>query len=115
MVFALKRVYDAADASDGFRVLVDRIWPRGLSKQKAALDDWARDVAPSTELRKWFGHVDERYEEFRERYRAELDVNDAVAALRALAGQHDTVTLLYSAHNEAHNQAVVLREYLTDS
>jgi uncharacterized protein YeaO (DUF488 family) len=115
MAFVLKRVYDAADAADGFRVLVDRIWPRGLSKQKVALDEWARDVAPSNELRKWFGHVDERYEEFRERYRVELDANDAVTALRTLGTQHDTVTLLYSAHDTAHNQAVVLREYLTES
>jgi uncharacterized protein YeaO (DUF488 family) len=115
MAFTLKRVYESAAASDGFRVLVDRIWPRGLSKEKAALDEWAKEVAPSTELRTWFGHVDERFEEFRARYRAELDANDAVTALRALGEHHDTVTLLYSAHNEAHNQAVVLLEYLNES
>lgn len=108
----IKRVYVEATASDGQRVLVDRIWPRGISKEHAALDLWLKDIAPSDDLRHWFGHEPARYEEFRARYTSELNANPAaVQQLCALADTGD-VTLVYSAHDEAHNQAVVLAGYL---
>lgn len=107
---SVRRVYDPL-AHDGHEVLVDRIWPRG--KSKAELDGvlWLKDVAPSTELRKWFGHEPERWPEFRRRYFAELQGNPAAEQLHARA-EHEPLTLLYSAHDEAHNQAVALRDYL---
>ncbi|WP_457798508.1 DUF488 domain-containing protein [Methylocystis sp. S23] len=115
--FSLKRVYDPAEESDGTRVLVDRLWPRGLSKDKAAIDHWAKDVAPSDELRRWFAHAPERWEEFQTRYRDELESPEAqeeIAALRAM-GRKGRVTLLYAAKDEAMNNAVVLRDYLRKS
>ncbi|CDX15585.1 conserved hypothetical protein [Mesorhizobium sp. ORS 3324] len=109
---AVKRVYEAPHKSDGQRVLVDRVWPRGVSKKDAALDLWLKEIAPSDELRKWFGHEPERWAEFQKRYRAELDDNEeAVAQLRGLLGQ-GKVTLLFGAHDEAHNNAVALMGYL---
>ncbi|TAM67659.1 MAG: DUF488 family protein [Microbacteriaceae bacterium] len=112
MSFQVKRVYDNPSGSDGFRVLVDRLWPRGLSKERAQLDEWLKDIAPSNELRTWFGHVPAKYPEFRARYSAELDQNPAVATLRAWGAEHDMVTLLYSAHDQQANQAVALLAYL---
>lgn len=110
----LKRIYEPPDPSDGYRVLVDRVWPRGVSKDKAAVDEWAKELAPSTELRKWFGHDPERFREFRTRYRRELARSaEALAALRKRS-KRQRVTLVYSAKDEQHNQAVVLREYLTE-
>ena len=108
----LKRVYDPADREDGVRVLVDRLWPRGLSREKAAVDEWMPDVAPSAELRRWFGHDPVRWEEFRRRYIAELDEHpDAVQALAArVHGRR--ATLVFGARDTEHNQAVVLGEYL---
>ncbi|PBB98555.1 DUF488 domain-containing protein [Mesorhizobium sp. WSM3862] len=112
MDVAVKRVYDASERSDGQRVLVDRVWPRGVSKKDAALDLWLKEIAPSTELRKWFGHDLERWPEFQKRYRAELDGNEeAVAQLRELL-RHGKVTLLFGAHDEARNNAVALMGYL---
>ena len=109
----LKRAYDPAAPDDGLRILVDRLWPRGVGKDKAALDDWMKEIAPSTELRKWFGHDPARWEEFRRRYRAELERNrPEVDRLRDLAAKR-TVTLVYGAHDPDHNQAVVLRDLLT--
>ncbi len=108
----IKRIYEDPADSDGFRVLVDRIWPRGVSKERAKLDVWLREVAPTNELRTWFHHEEPKWPEFRTRYRAELADNPAVTELRALIADHDPVTLLYSAHNETENQAVVLREFL---
>lgn len=113
MDIRIKRVYEPAEASDGFRVLVDRLWPRGLRKDAAQLDEWAKEVAPSTDLRRWFAHDPERYDEFVHRYHAELDRNDAVRRLRRQAAEHGTLTLLYSAHDEEHNQATALLAYLT--
>lgn len=108
----LKRAYDPATATDGTRVLVDRLWPRGVSKENAALDQWMKEVAPSTELRQWFGHDPDRWNEFGRRYRTELHVNDELLQqLRALA-RKGQVTLVYSAHDEVHNDAVVLRKVL---
>jgi uncharacterized protein YeaO (DUF488 family) len=109
----IKRIYDAPDPGDGRRVLVDRLWPRGVSKERAALDRWLPDVAPSTELRKGYCHADERWDEFRVRYRAELQDNPQLGELRALADAGD-LTLLYGSRDETHNQAVVLAEVLTD-
>jgi uncharacterized protein YeaO (DUF488 family) len=109
----LKRVYDPPENSDGFRVLVDRLWPRGLHKDRAALDLWCKDIAPSDSLRKWFGHDPRRFAEFGRRYWQELERNPgAVADLEAILEKHPVVTLLYSARDPEHNQAVVLREFL---
>ncbi|KUM25142.1 hypothetical protein AU467_26990 [Mesorhizobium loti] len=109
---AVKRVYEAPEKSDGQRVLVDRIWPRGVSKNDAELTLWLKEIAPSDELRKWFGHDPERWAEFQKRYRAELDRNEeAVAQLRDVL-REGKVTLLYGAHDEAHNNAVALAGYL---
>jgi len=108
-----KRVYEPASADDGQRILVDRIWPRGLSKKDAAVDEWLKDVAPSTGLRKWFGHDPARWAEFCRRYRAELDASPtAVAELRGLLSR-GKVTLVYGARDSEHNQAVALASYLT--
>lgn len=110
----IKRVYEPPSRQDGRRILVERLWPRGLTKEALVADSWAKDVAPSTELRKWFGHRAERWEEFRRRYRAELDANpDAWQAIRE-AGEHGAVTLLYSARDTSRNGAVVLRDYLAE-
>jgi uncharacterized protein YeaO (DUF488 family) len=108
----IKRVYDAPAKADGFRVLVDRVWPRGVGKEKAAVDLWMKEIAPSTGLRKWFGHRPERWDEFRKRYREELKgKGDLLDELRAHAAK-SRLTLVYSAKDEAHNQAVVIREVL---
>jgi uncharacterized protein YeaO (DUF488 family) len=107
-----KRVYDDPADTDGTRVLVDRIWPRGLTKERAAVDVWLKEIAPTTELRKWFGHDPARWEAFEARYRKELDrTATAVAQLRDLIGR-GPVTLLYGARDDAHNDAVALLAYL---
>ena len=109
---AIKRVQDPVAGEDGYRVLVDRVWPRGIRKQAAELDEWCRDLAPSTELRQWFGHDPERWQGFREAYRAELA--ECPQALSRLLRQMEKgpVTLLYSSRDREHNQAVVLAEVL---
>ncbi|WP_045836414.1 DUF488 domain-containing protein [Hyphomicrobium sp. 99] len=108
----LKRAYEPAATDDGVRILVDRLWPRGVSKEKAALDEWEKDIAPSTELRQWFGHDPARWPEFKRRYRDELRQHtDILKRIRALTKTH-TVTLVYSAHDEEHNDAVVLKDVL---
>lgn len=109
---ATKRVYQAPEAGDGQRILVDRLWPRGLSKTEAKIDLWARDLAPSSELRRWFAHDPQRWEEFRRRYRAELEAQaEAVSAF--VAGlRPDRVTLLYAAKDERFNNAQALKAYL---
>ncbi|WP_347350629.1 DUF488 family protein [Intrasporangium sp.] len=109
-----KRVYEEAAPEDGYRVLVDRVWPRGISKERAHVAEWQKEAGPSTELRKWFGHVPERYEEFRRRYRDELVGSDALGHLREVVAGHDVVTLVYSAKDEQYNQAVVLSELLRE-
>lgn len=112
MSIELKRAYEPPAASDGFRVLVDRLWPRGVSKDSAAIDLWLRDIAPSTELRKWFAHDPAKWAEFRKRYFRELDGNEeAVRELRKHA-RRGKVTLVYGARDEEHNDAVALKEYL---
>lgn len=108
----VKRVYEPAVESDGARVLVDRLWPRGLSRARARLDAWVRDIAPSDALRHWFGHDPRRWDEFQHRYAAELDANPAgLAAVREALGK-GAATLLFAAHDEAHNNAVALAAYL---
>ena len=108
----LKRAYEAPASADGRRVLVDRLWPRGLKKEAAALDLWVKDLAPSNELRKWFGHDPERWAEFRRRYAAELrQQSELLEDLRALA-RRGPVTRIYAARDEEHNEAVVLRDAL---
>lgn len=108
----LKRAYDAPARGDGRRILVERLWPRGVKKEALAADAWAKEVAPSTELRKWFDHRVERWEEFQRRYRRELDANPGAWAPILDASTRGPVTLLYSAHDTLHNGALVLRDYL---
>lgn len=112
MDIQIKRVYEAPAEDDGFRVLVDRLWPRGISKEKAALDLWDKEVAPSPDLRTWWNHDPDRFDEFAERYRAELEAGGAPAALLRQAAGHDRLTLLYAAHDPAVNHALVLRQVL---
>jgi uncharacterized protein YeaO (DUF488 family) len=110
----LKRVYDEPKEDDGKRVLVERLWPRGLSKERARVDLWLKEVAPSSELRKWFGHEPEKFAEFRRRYEAELEAEVArtkLAELRDMA-KREHVTLVFAAHDTEHNNAVVLRDLL---
>jgi len=109
----IKRVYDEPSKQDGLRILVERLWPRGVSKGKAAVDLWLKDVAPSTELRKWFNHDPEKWDEFRKRYQAELaETGDLLTLLKHRASE-GTVTFVYAAHDEQHNSALVLQEFLT--
>jgi len=108
----LKRAYDSARSDDGTRILIDRLWPRGVRKVDAAIDLWAKDIAPSTTLRSWFGHNPARWHEFRRRYSEEIHQHpDRLGELRTLA-QRGRITLVFAAHDEAHNDAVVLREIL---
>ena len=111
---ALKRVYDEPEASDGTRVLVDRLWPRGLSKERAHVDVWLKEVAPSDELRKWFAHDSAKFAEFRRRYQEGLKTGEGQAALEKLRAlkKQGSVTLLFSAHDSQHNNAVVLYDLL---
>ena len=109
----IKRVYEEPAKQDGWRVLVDRLWPRGMKKEAAHVDIWMKDVAPSDTLRKWFGHQPEKWSEFQKRYRSELaKAQDRIAELRKMEKRHGTLTLLFGAKDEQHNQAVVLAEAL---
>ena len=108
-----RRAYDEMAQNDGYRVLVDRIWPRGVSKEDLDLDDWCKEVAPSDELREWFDHDPEKWNEFARRYRQELDRSDAARDLAERA-RDGRVTLIYGAKDPAHNNAVALREWLID-
>jgi uncharacterized protein YeaO (DUF488 family) len=108
----LKRAYDRPAAGDGTRILIDRLWPRGVKKADAAIDEWMKEIAPSSALRKWFGHTPERWPEFRRRYRSEIKEHpQQFCRLRELA-EHGRITLVFSAHDAAHNNAVVLRDLL---
>jgi uncharacterized protein YeaO (DUF488 family) len=108
----LKRAYQPAAAGDGTRILIDRLWPRGVKKADAAIDQWVKDIAPSTALRKWFGHDPTRWQEFRSRYGVEIQKHpEHLYRLRALA-RRGLITLVYSAHDELHNDAVALRGFL---
>lgn len=108
----LKRVYEEPGDGDGLRFLVERLWPRGIKKSSLPIEAWLKDVAPSTELRKWFGHDKARWNEFRTRYFAELDDRPAAWLPILKASRHDTVTLIYSSHDSERNNAVALREFL---
>lgn len=114
---SIKRIYQAKQIDDGYRVLVDRLWPRGVSKSRAALDEWNKEVTPSPDLRKWFGHKPERFDEFKQRYRAELDQNgaafDFVKRIADLLVSQN-VTLLYAAKDPHINHAIILQEWIEE-
>jgi len=110
----MKRAYDPAEPRDGYRVLVDRLWPRGVSKERARLDEWARELAPSAELRTWFGHDPERFAEFERRYRAELTAREEKLDELRRRAREGALTLVYGARDEVHNDAVVLAELLRE-
>jgi uncharacterized protein YeaO (DUF488 family) len=113
-VLKLKRTYEPSESSDGYRVLVDRLWPRGVSKERAQVALWLKEIAPSDALRKWFAHDPKRWPEFQKRYRRELQArSELVAQIRKLEKEHKIVTLLFGARDEKHNQAVVLRDFLS--
>ena len=108
----IKRVYEKSSKKDGLRILVDRLWPRGLSKDKAAIDEWAKELAPTAELRKWFGHKPERWKEFQRKYTAELTKNNAVAEFVEAHKKDKLLTLLYAGKDEAHTHALLLQQFL---
>lgn len=112
MDIKIKRIYDKAEQSDGTRVLVDRLWPRGVSKEEAKLDHWMKEIAPSTELRKWYDHEVSRFSEFSKRYKKELDANPNLIKELLQQAKEKRLTLLFGAKDEKHNQAVVLKEFL---
>jgi uncharacterized protein YeaO (DUF488 family) len=111
-MIVLKRAYEPASPRDGKRFLVERLWPRGVTKEQLRVDAWLKDAAPTTELRKWFAHDPEKWTEFRTRYRRELDAAPEAWAPILAAGRRGRVTLVYSSHDTEHNNAVVLREYV---
>lgn len=111
-MITLKRAYDDASASDGYRVLVDRLWPRGIKKEQLALDLWLKDVAPSTQLRQWFKHDPEKFDEFKNKYKHQLGANNAVDELKDLAKKHSKITLVYAAKDPTVNHAAILKDYL---
>jgi len=114
MTIRLKRAYDKPEPADGTRILVDRLWPRGLTKEKAAIDLWLKEVAPSTELRKWFGHDPRKWRAFRSRYRTELKHQSTPLQLLRRKARDEVVSLIYAARDPQHNEAVVLKELLTE-
>jgi len=111
----LKRAYENHSREDGERILVERLWPRGLTKLKAKIDLWLKDVAPSTELRRWFGHDPEKWNEFRQRYQKELKQKDELIKLLERKAKAGTITLIYAARDEEHNGALVLKQFLQKS
>ncbi len=112
-MITIKRVYELPQKSDGIRILVDRLWPRGLTKEKAKIDVWMKDIAPSDKLRTWFGHDPARWRKFKQKYRDELKKNqDLIGQIRNLESSKKTVTILFGANDEIHNNAVVLKAYL---
>jgi len=111
-MFKLKRVYEERSMKDGFRILVERLWPRGMSKDRAAVDLWLKDVAPSPELRKWFAHDPAKWEEFRRRYEKELETKATEIHLLLDKSREGTVTLVYAAHDQEHNSALILKQHL---
>jgi uncharacterized protein YeaO (DUF488 family) len=112
MVIKLKRAYEAAEPGDGFRILVDRLWPRGVSKSSARIDLWLKEIAPSAALRKWFGHDPSKWIEFRDRYFRELDNNHEAVVELTMHIRHGKTTLVYGAKDQEHNDAVALKQYL---
>jgi uncharacterized protein YeaO (DUF488 family) len=114
MTIRIKRVYEPFSGADGYRILIDRLWPRGISREKAHIDKWLKEVAPSTDLRKWFNHEPEKWAQFCVKYRAELKGSAAFEDLLADIHGHKTVTLLYGARDERHNQAIALEQFLRE-
>ena len=115
MNLKIKRVYEQPDKQDGERILIDRLWPRGLTKEKAAVDLWLKEIAPSTELRKWFGHDPDKWKSFRGRYETEIRHNDHLVKVLKGKARRRTVTLVYGARDEEHNEALVLKHFLERS
>ena len=115
MSIKIKRIYETFDKSDGYRILVDRLWPRGVKKEEAHIEEWMKEVGPSAELRKWFNHEPEKWKQFLTKYRAELKGSTAFSELFSLTARHRVVTLLYSAKNEHYNQAVALLQFLGEN
>jgi uncharacterized protein YeaO (DUF488 family) len=112
MTIQIKRVYENADPADGYRVLVDRLWPRGVSKAAGSVNEWAKDLAPSTELRKWYGHDPEKWGEFQRRYQKELDSKRGQILAWFEQTEHNTVTLLFAAKDVDHSHAMFLKQYI---
>ena len=110
----IKRIYEPPETSDGFRVLVDRVWPRGMKKETAAIDVWMKEVAPSTDLRKWFNHEPGKWAAFSKAYKGELKKSPVMNELMEYIKKHKTITILYSAKDEQHNQAVVLLQFINE-
>jgi len=110
----IKRIYEPAESTDGFRVLVDRLWPRGVKKEKAHVDEWAKDIAPSTEIRVAYGHIPERWEKFKGQYLAELKKNEDIPHYLDKWEEHPVITMLYAAKDEKHAHVLVLQKYLQD-
>ena|ERR1051325_3168449 len=115
MNIKIKRVYEQPDKKDGERILVDRLWPRGLTKEKARVDLWLKEIAPSTELRKWFAHDPNKWESFRGRYETEIRHNEDLIKLLKQKARQGTITLIYGARDEKHNEALVLKQFLENS
>jgi len=113
MNIQLKRIYEAGSKEDGYRILVDRLWPRGFTKEKAALDLWLKEIAPSNELRKWFGHDPDKWKEFQKKYRQELKQNKEAVEILKNYIQKGNVTLLYAAKDEEHNEAQVIKDFIS--
>jgi uncharacterized protein YeaO (DUF488 family) len=113
MEIKLKRVYEKPNEKDGYRILVDRLWPRGLTKEKAAVDLWLKNIAPTTELRKWFNHDPERWKEFQNRYIKEVEENKEAVSILKWHLKTGVVTLLYASKDEVHNEALVLKNYFS--
>ncbi|HEX8923372.1 MAG TPA: DUF488 family protein [Patescibacteria group bacterium] len=113
----IKRAYEPVDSeNDGYRILVDRIWPRGIKKQNAEINIWLKDAAPTAYLRKWFGHEPEKWEEFKKRYKSELEEKmNLINDIKKMENEYGTITLVYGSKDESHNQAVVLKEVLNNS
>lgn len=112
MAVKLKRVYEPFESSDGYRILVDRVWPRGLKKENVHSDLWLKEIAPSTELRKWFNHEEEKWAEFKKKYFLEIKGTEAFKKLKDIIKEHKVVTLIYGAKNEENNQAVAIKSFL---
>ncbi|MGV8945157.1 MAG: DUF488 domain-containing protein [Lutibacter sp.] len=112
-MITIKRIYEKPQENDGYRILIDKLWPRGLSKEKVNIDLWLKEVAPSNELRKWFSHDPEKWNDFKNKYKLELSNNlENTKRIKEIEKEKKTITLLYSAKDTAHNNAIVLREFL---
>lgn len=114
MTIQIKRIYEPASKTDGYRILVDRLWPRGIKKETAPFDKWLKEIAPSTNLRKWFNHEPEKWTSFCEKYYAELNGSAALGELLFYIREHKNVTLLFSSRDEQHNHALALQQFIND-